>query len=54
MTTIPTTADELTESVRDHYARTALSVLESAEPTAACCDDGCCGGTRRPMGGDPV
>ena len=45
MTTISTTADELTTSVRDHYARTALSVLESAEPTAACCDDGCCDGT---------
>ena len=45
MTTPSTAADALTESVRDHYARTALSVLESAEPTAACCEDGCCGGT---------
>ncbi len=45
MTTIPTAADELTESVRSHYARTALSVLESSDATAACCDDGCCGGT---------
>ena len=45
MATTPTTADELTESVRDHYARTALGVLESSGATAACCDDGCCGGT---------
>ena len=44
MTTTPTTrADALTESVRDHYARAALSVLESAAQAAACCGDGCCG-----------
>jgi hypothetical protein len=28
MTTISTASDDLTESVRSHYARTALSVLE--------------------------
>jgi arsenite methyltransferase len=45
MATNPTTADELTESVRDHYARTALSVLDAPGATAVCCDDGWCGGT---------
>jgi SAM-dependent methyltransferase len=45
MAATPVTADELTESVRDHYARTALSVLESPGGATACCDDGCCGGT---------
>jgi SAM-dependent methyltransferase len=39
----PTRADALTESVRDHYAKAALSVLESEGQSAACCDDGCCG-----------
>jgi SAM-dependent methyltransferase len=34
-------AEELTASVREHYARSALSVLES-DGQAACCGDGCC------------
>ncbi len=45
MATVATSSAELTESVRDHYARTALSVLESPNATAVCCDDGCCDST---------
>ena len=45
MPTVATSSAALTESVRDHYARTALSVLESPNATAVCCDDGCCDST---------
>ncbi|MFI5255229.1 MAG: arsenite methyltransferase [Candidatus Limnocylindrales bacterium] len=34
--------DQLVETVREHYAQTALSVLEAETPSAACCGDGCC------------
>jgi arsenite methyltransferase len=34
-------ADPIHETVRDHYARAALSVLEK-QPAASCCGDDCC------------
>ena len=34
------THDPVHETVRDHYARAALQVLEKS--SANCCDDGCC------------
>jgi len=34
------THDPVHETVRDHYARAALQVLEKS--SASCCDDGCC------------
>jgi len=33
---------EIHETVRDHYARAALQVLEQPATAAGCCDDSCC------------
>ena len=43
-------ADELTERVREHYARAALDVLQGTEG-AGCCDDGGCGADEAGMFG---
>jgi arsenite methyltransferase len=42
MTATETTADELTESVRQHYAKAALDVLDGSPQASTCCGDDCC------------
>ena len=42
MTATETTADELTESVRQHYAKAALDVLDGSSQASTCCGDDCC------------
>jgi arsenite methyltransferase len=48
--TSPNEGERVREVVRERYARTALEVLGSAEPTAvSCCNSGCCS-----TGNDPI
>jgi arsenite methyltransferase len=47
MTTSPTNDEQLRETVRERYGRTALEVLSASEPKAAsCCGPDCCGGAK--------
>ena len=56
MTTSPTNDEQLRETVRERYGRTALEVLSASEPKAAsCCGPDCCGSERGAKGvGDAV